>query len=83
MQQHGDNPFMEIQVPRAVIMLKQGMGRLIRDTNDHGVLVICDPRLYSKSYGKVFLKSLPAMAVTRQLEQVNEFFNPQHENISA
>ena len=83
MQQHGDNPFMEIQVPRAVIMLKQGMGRLIRDTNDHGVLVICDPRLYSKSYGKVFLKSLPAMAVTRQLEHVNEFFNPQHENISA
>jgi len=83
MQSHGDNPFMEIQIPRAVIMLKQGVGRLIRDSNDHGVLVICDPRLYSKSYGRVFLKSLPAMTVTRQLNQVNEFFNPHHENISA
>lgn len=82
-QKQGDNPFMEIQLPRAVITLKQGVGRLIRDTNDHGVLVICDPRLYSKSYGRVFLKSLPAMAITRQLDRVNEFFNPQHENISA
>ena len=82
-QKQGGNPFMEIQLPRAVITLKQGVGRLIRDVTDQGVLVICDPRLYSKSYGRVFLKSLPDMDVTRELDHVSEFFNPIDENISA
>jgi ATP-dependent DNA helicase DinG len=82
-QKQGGNPFMEIQLPRAVITLKQGVGRLIRDVNDQGVLVICDPRLYSKSYGRVFLQSLPDMDVTRELDHVNEFFHPIDENISA
>ena len=82
-QKNGDNPFMEIQLPRAVITLKQGVGRLIRDVNDQGILVICDPRLYSKSYGRVFLKSLPDMDVTREFEPVKEFFHPADENISA
>jgi ATP-dependent DNA helicase DinG len=82
-QSQGGNPFMEIQLPRAVITLKQGVGRLIRDANDQGVLVICDPRLYSKSYGRVFLQSLPDMDITRELDHVNEFFHPVDENISA
>jgi ATP-dependent DNA helicase DinG len=82
-QKQGDNPFMQIQLPRAVITLKQGVGRLIRDVNDQGLLVICDPRLYSKSYGRVFLNSLPDMEITRELSRVNEFFNPIDENISA
>jgi ATP-dependent DNA helicase DinG len=82
-QKQGGNPFMEIQLPRAVITLKQGVGRLIRDVHDQGILVICDPRLYSKSYGRVFLQSLPDMDVTRELDHVNEFFHPADENISA
>ncbi|OOZ41624.1 helicase [Solemya pervernicosa gill symbiont] len=67
------NPFMEYQVPTAVITLKQGVGRLIRDVSDSGVLMLCDPRLYSKAYGRVFLKSLPPMPPTRELEQVQRF----------
>lgn len=70
----GNNPFMEIQLPRAVITLKQGVGRLIRDVNDFGVLMICDPRLYSKSYGRIFLKSLPEMNVVREVAPVETFF---------
>lgn len=82
-QKQGGNPFMQIQLPRAVITLKQGVGRLIRDINDQGVLVICDPRLHSKSYGRIFLRSLPDMEISRELSRVNEFFNPVDENISA
>ena len=59
--QQGGNAFMDIQVPEAIIALRQGVGRLIRDVEDRGVLVLCDPRLTGKSYGKVFLKSLPPM----------------------
>ncbi|HYQ91370.1 MAG TPA: helicase C-terminal domain-containing protein, partial [Candidatus Competibacteraceae bacterium] len=58
----------------AVIMLKQGVGRLIRDVHDRGVLVLCDPRLLSRSYGQVFLDSLPPMPRTRRLEAVQAFF---------
>ncbi len=57
----GHNAFFDFQLPNAVINLKQGVGRLIRDVSDKGVMVICDPRLTGKSYGKVFLKSLPPM----------------------
>jgi len=70
----GGNPFMEYQVPNAVITLKQGVGRLIRDVTDRGVLMLCDPRLYSKAYGRVFIKSLPPMPPTRQLDDVVRFF---------
>ena len=70
----GGNPFMEYQVPQAVIALKQGVGRLIRDVNDLGVMVLCDPRLISKPYGQVFLNSLPPMLRTRKLELVQRFF---------
>ena len=74
LRKKGGNPFMEYQVPQAVIALKQGAGRLIRDENDRGVLVVCDPRLLSKSYGRLFLKSMPPMARTRELDEVVRFF---------
>lgn len=70
----GGNPFMEYQVPQAAIALKQGAGRLIRDENDRGVLVICDPRLLKKGYGHTFLNSMPPMARTRELADVQRFF---------
>ncbi len=70
----GRNAFMEYQVPRAVINLKQGAGRLIRDETDRGVLMICDPRLITKPYGKKIWQSLPPMKRTRELLEVEEFF---------
>jgi ATP-dependent DNA helicase DinG len=57
-----------------VIALKQGAGRLIRDVTDRGVLVLGDPRVFSKSYGRVFLDSLPPMPRTRDLQRVEAFF---------
>jgi ATP-dependent DNA helicase DinG len=74
MRRQGHNPFLHYQLPQAVILLKQGVGRLIRDVHDRGVLVLCDPRLHSRSYGQVFLDSLPPMARTRRLEEVQRFF---------
>ena len=70
----GLNAFTEWQVPNAVIALKQGAGRLIRDIHDRGVLVLCDPRLSSKGYGRAFLGSLPPMPRTRSLADVQRFF---------
>ncbi|MCW8926612.1 MAG: ATP-dependent DNA helicase [Xanthomonadales bacterium] len=75
LRQHGGNPFMELFLPQAVITLKQGAGRLIRDVNDRGVLVICDRRLNTKAYGSVFLDSLPPMQQTTDRKRVVEFFN--------
>ncbi len=73
-RRRGDDPFLAYQIPHAVITLKQGAGRLIRDVHDRGVLMLCDPRLLSRSYGRVFLDSLPPMARTRRIEQVQRFF---------
>lgn len=73
-RENGGNPFGEYQLPQAVIALKQGVGRLIRDDNDKGVLVICDPRLRTKSYGITFLESLPRVPRTSKLEVVQRFF---------
>ncbi|MFV2004658.1 MAG: ATP-dependent DNA helicase [Gammaproteobacteria bacterium] len=70
----GGQPFMEFQVPQAVIALKQGVGRLIRDVNDSGVIMIGDPRLKQKAYGRIFLNSLPAMPVTSNINDVETFF---------
>ena len=70
----GGNPFLELQLPQAVLALKQGVGRLIRDVHDRGVLVLCDPRLLQRSYGQVFLQSLPPFPLTRQLADVQAFF---------
>ncbi|WP_246840601.1 ATP-dependent DNA helicase [Lacimicrobium sp. SS2-24] len=72
-KKHGGNPFAQIQIPRAVIALKQGAGRLIRDTSDKGVLVICDNRLVTRDYGRIFLASLPAMQRTRTLDNAVMF----------
>ena len=71
----GKNAFMEYQLPYSVITLKQGAGRLIRDENDRGVLMICDPRLISKSYGKKIWQSLPPFKRTRLLSDVELFFS--------
>jgi ATP-dependent DNA helicase DinG len=70
----GHNAFMEYQLPRAIISLKQGAGRLIRDEKDRGVLMICDPRLITQSYGKRIWQSLPPMKRTRNLADVEIFF---------
>jgi ATP-dependent DNA helicase DinG len=70
----GGNPFAEHQIPAAAIALKQGAGRLIRDVNDRGVLMLCDPRLIGANYGRLFLACLPAMPLTRALADVQEFF---------
>lgn len=71
----GGNPFRDEQLPQAVISLKQGAGRLIRTFEDRGVLVLCDPRLISKSYGRLFLDSLPPLPRTRVLADVQCFFS--------
>lgn len=74
MKREGRNAFMEYQLPRAVINVKQGAGRLIRDESDKGVLMICDPRLISKPYGRRVWQSLPPMKRTRELQVVLDFF---------
>jgi len=70
----GGNAFMDYQLPRAVIALKQGAGRLIRDETDRGALVICDPRLVDKPYGKRIWRALPPFRRTRTLADVEAFF---------
>ncbi|MGH8234568.1 MAG: ATP-dependent DNA helicase [Rhodanobacteraceae bacterium] len=70
----GGNPFRDWQIPAAAIALKQGAGRLIRDVHDRGVLMLCDPRLCTKGYGKLFLASLPPMPRTRELSDLQGFF---------
>ena len=83
LRNQGLNPFMHYQLPAAVITLKQGVGRLIRDTSDRGVLVLCDPRLRGKAYGRTFLQSLPTMPVTDSVDAVKAFFLPSAQTVSA
>jgi len=73
LRRQGQNPFMQYQLPEAVINLKQGAGRLIRDPKDTGILMLCDPRLFTKPFGKVFLKSLPQKVITREFSDVEQF----------
>ncbi|GAB1232917.1 ATP-dependent DNA helicase [Ferrigenium sp. UT4] len=73
LNRQGRNAFMEFQLPRAIINLKQGAGRLIRDENDRGVLMICDPRLISKQYGKRIWQSLPPFRRTREAREAVAF----------
>jgi len=77
MNAEGRNAFMEYQLPYAVITLKQGAGRLIRDEADRGVLMICDPRLISKPYGRRIWQSLPPFKRSRELADVLAFFDGQ------
>ena len=72
-REQGGSPFTQLQLPQAVIALKQGAGRLIRDTHDFGVLVLGDPRITSKGYGKVFLTSLPPMPRAQSAADVIDF----------
>lgn len=73
LRRSGGNPFTQLYLPQAVIALKQGAGRLIRDVNDRGVLVICDPRIRTKSYGSVFRDSLPPMRQAGDRYEVEDF----------
>lgn len=73
LQTSGVNPFTGWQIPQAVIALKQGAGRLIRDIHDRGVLMLCDPRLTAKGYGRLFLRALPPMPHCRELAAVEQF----------
>ncbi len=69
----GGNAFRDYQLPEAALTLKQGAGRLIRSEDDHGVVVICDPRLVGRSYGRVFLAALPPMTVTHESSDALRF----------
>lgn len=73
LKNQGGNPFAEYQVPVAILMLKQGLGRLIRSASDRGILAVLDSRLVEKSYGRRFLQSLPPARLVHDLEQVREF----------
>jgi len=75
LRRSGGNPFIQLYLPHAVIALKQGAGRLIRDVNDRGALVICDPRIRTKSYGRVFRESLPPMRLAGGQSEVEVFLS--------
>ncbi len=75
MKKAGRNAFMEYQLPRTVISMKQGAGRLIRDETDRGVLMLCDPRLIDKHYGRRVWRSLPPMRRSRDIAEVQAFFS--------
>ena len=70
---NGGKAFFDLQVPKAIISLKQGAGRLIRGEKDQGVLVICDRRITSKGYGPSFLKSLPDMKISHERQEALDF----------
>ncbi|MEN8141728.1 MAG: ATP-dependent DNA helicase [Thermodesulfobacteriota bacterium] len=74
-EEEGGRPFFQFQVPRAILTLRQGLGRLLRSMDDQGLLAILDVRLRTKGYGKTFLKSLPASPIIDNLEQVENFFD--------
>jgi len=73
-RREGGNGFAQHQLPQAVLAMKQGAGRLLRDQDDYGVIVLCDPRITTKSYGRTFLKALEPMPTTSTLNDVAEFF---------
>jgi ATP-dependent DNA helicase DinG len=75
MKEAGENPFMDYQLPQAIITLKQGVGRLIRDAADRGVLAICDPRLFTARYGGAIRASLPPMPITRDQAVACQFLD--------
>jgi len=74
-ERRGGNSFFEEQIPQAVITLKQGVGRLIRDQDDFGVVMLCDQRVRTRPYGRIFLRGLPPMPVTQQADEVIEFLH--------
>ncbi len=74
-REQGGNPFFDFQVPRAILALRQGVGRLMRNATDRGLIAIMDVRLFTKRYGRTFLKSLPASPVTRDQADIELFFS--------
>jgi len=72
-RRRGGNPFFEYQLPQAVLALKQGVGRLIRDVDDFGVIVLGDPRIKTKAYGRVFLESMPPSPIVSDVAVAAEF----------
>jgi ATP-dependent DNA helicase DinG len=76
----GGSPFWDYQVPSAIILLKQGLGRLIRTRQDRGLLAILDPRILKRSYGKAFLESLPRCRWVQDPEAIASFFARRPEN---
>jgi ATP-dependent DNA helicase DinG len=73
-EEQGGSSFHEYSIPQAIISLKQGLGRLIRSTTDRGVLAVLDPRLRTKSYGRMFLNSLPPCRLTSRIEELTSIF---------
>jgi ATP-dependent DNA helicase DinG len=73
-KEDGGNPFIEFQVPRAILSLRQGLGRLMRSTSDKGLLAVMDVRLFTKHYGRIFRKSLPESPIIREMKDVRDFF---------
>ena len=72
--ENGGNAFFDYQLPKAIIALKQGVGRLIRTETDKGILVICDKRIMTKPYGRQFINSLPSMKKTNRLDKIQSSF---------
>ena len=79
----GGNPFMEYQVPSAIISLKQGLGRLIRKSSDRGILSVLDTRIMTSRYGRLFLDSLPKIPVSHDLSDIERFFESKKEKQDA
>ncbi len=79
LRQQGKQPFRDYQLPKSVLSVKQGAGRLIRDNDDFGVVMICDPRIVARDYGRIFLASLPPMQRTRNEQTVLSFLEHMHE----
>jgi ATP-dependent DNA helicase DinG len=73
LKNRGDNPFADYQVPVAVLMLKQGLGRLIRSASDRGILAVLDSRLVERAYGERFLESLPPARLVHDIAAVEKW----------
>jgi ATP-dependent DNA helicase DinG len=83
LQKLGKDAFKGYQLPSAVMLLKQGLGRLIRTNVDYGVLAVLDRRILTKAYGEVFLRNLPPMAIIHELEDLNKAFLERRERFSS
>ena len=75
LQSQGKNPFSALQIPEAVIRFKQGFGRLIRSSNDRGVVAVLDSRIASRSYGRLFLKAVPECRIVQTLSELKEAYS--------
>lgn len=77
------NPFLHYQLPQAIVLLKQGFGRLIRSRKDKGIVAILDPRLKTRHYGKMFFRSLPRCEITSNLDEVRKFMKKEKSPLSS